>query len=113
MRTRPPLSNFLEMLAILVIPAALTYTFGRMVGDTRQGWAVLAAMVILFVALLAVAAWNEQRGNPLLVANSGVDQAASAMQPGGNMEGKEARFGIAASALFATVTTATSCGAVN
>jgi potassium-transporting ATPase potassium-binding subunit len=106
------LSNLLEMLAILMVPAALTYTFGRMVGDTRQGWAVLAAMAILFVSLLSVAAWNEQRGNPLL-AGLGVDEAASATQAGGNMEGKETRFGVAASALFATVTTATSCGAVN
>ena len=106
------LSNLLEMLAILVIPAALTYTFGRMVGDTRQGWAVLAAMVILFVSLLAVAVYQEQRGNPQLAA-LGVDQAASAAQAGGNMEGKETRFGITASALFATVTTATSCGATN
>ncbi len=106
------LSNLLQMLAILIIPAALTYTFGRMVGDTRQGWAVLAAMVILFVALLAVEAYNEQRGNPLLPA-LGVDQAASATQAGGNMEGKETRFGIAASVLFASVTTATSCGATN
>jgi potassium-transporting ATPase potassium-binding subunit len=106
------LSNLLEMLAIVLIPAALTYTFGRMVGDTRQGWAVLAAMVILFSSLLAVAASNEQRGNPLLPA-LGIDQTASAMQPGGNMEGKETRFGIAASALFAAVTTATSCGATN
>jgi len=106
------LSNLLEMLAIIIIPAALTYTFGRMVGDTRQGWAVFAAMLILFVSLLSVAAWSEQRGNPQL-ARLGVDQAASTKQPGGNMEGKEARFGIAASALFATITTATSCGAVN
>jgi len=106
------LSNLLEMLAIVIIPAALTYTFGRMVGDTRQGWAVLAAMLILFVTLLSVAAWNEQRGNPQLT-GLGVDQTASATQPGGNMEGKETRLGIAASALFATVTTATSCGATN
>jgi K+-transporting ATPase ATPase A chain len=106
------LSNLLEMLAILVIPAALTYTFGRMVGDTRQGWAVLAAMAILFVSLVGIAEYNEQRGNPQLAA-LGVDQAASASQAGGNMEGKETRFGIAASALFATVTTATSCGATN
>jgi len=106
------LSNLLEMLAILIIPAALTYTFGRMIGDTRQGWAVLAAMVILFVSLLSVAAYNEQRGNPLLT-GLGVDQSASATQAGGNMEGKETRFGVAASALFATVTTATSCGATN
>ena len=106
------LSNLLEMLAILAIPAALTYTFGRMVGDTRQGWAVLAAMAILFVSLLTVAVYSEQRGNPQLAA-LGVDQLASDAQAGGNMEGKETRFGIAASALFATVTTATSCGAVN
>jgi potassium-transporting ATPase potassium-binding subunit len=106
------LSNLLEMVAILLIPAALTYTFGRMVGDTRQGWAVFAAMLILFVSLLSVAAWSEQRGNPQL-ARLGIDQAASIKQSGGNMEGKETRFGIAASALFATATTATSCGAVN
>jgi len=106
------LSNFLEMLAIILIPASLTYTFGRMVGDTRQGWAVLATMTLLFVALLATAVHSEQQGNPL-VARLGVDQAASVLQPGGNMEGKEARFGIAASALFATITTGTSCGAVN
>ena len=106
------LTNFLEMFAILLIPMALTYTFGRMVGDTRQGWAVFAAMAILFVSLLTLAEYNEQRGNPLIGA-LGVDQTASATQPGGNMEGKEARFGIAASALFATMTTATSCGAVN
>ena len=106
------LSNFFEMLAIILIPASLTYTFGRMVGDTRQGWAVLAAMTILFVSLLAIAVHSEQQGNPL-VAKLGVDQAASGLQPGGNMEGKEARFGIGASALFATITTGTSCGAVN
>jgi potassium-transporting ATPase potassium-binding subunit len=106
------LANLLEMLAIIAIPAALTYTFGRMVGDTRQGWAVLAAMAILFVALLLVVEHSEQQGNPL-IARLGVDQAASATQAGGNMEGKETRFGIAASALFAAVTTATSCGAVN
>jgi len=107
-----PLANFIEMFAILLIPMALTSTFGRMVGDTRQGWAVFAAMMILFVPLLSIAVHSEQQGNPL-VAKLGVDQGASALQPGGNMEGKEARFGIAASALFATVTTATSCGAVN
>jgi K+-transporting ATPase ATPase A chain len=106
------LSNFLEMLAMILIPASLTYTFGRMVGDTRQGWAVLATMTLLFLALLATAVHSEQQGNPL-VAKLGVDQAASVLQPGGNMEGKEARFGIAASALFATITTGTSCGAVN
>jgi len=106
------LTNMLEMLAILVIPAGLTYTFGRMVGDTRQGWAVLAAMALLFVALLCVTLHSEQQGNPA-IARLGVDQAAGATQSGGNMEGKETRFGVAASALFATVTTATSCGAVN
>ncbi len=107
-----PLSNFFEMLAIIIIPGALTYTFGKMVGDTRQGWAVLAAMTLLFVAELGIAVHSEQQGNPL-VAKLGVDQTASALQPGGNMEGKEARFGIGASALFATITTGTSCGAVN
>jgi len=107
-----PLSNFLEMMAILLVPMALTYTFGRMVGDTRQGWAVFAAMAILFVSLLTIAVRSEQNGNPL-IGKLGVDQTASAIQPGGNMEGKEARFGIGASALFATVTTATSCGAVD
>jgi K+-transporting ATPase ATPase A chain len=106
------ISNFLEMLAIILIPAALTYTFGRMVGDTRQGWAVLAAMAILFVTLFAICDHSEQLGNPR-VAALGVDQAAGALQPGGNMEGKEARFGIANSTLFATITTGTSCGAVN
>jgi K+-transporting ATPase ATPase A chain len=106
------LSNFLEMLAIILIPASLTYTFGRMVGDTRQGWAILAAMAILFVGELLIAVHSEQLGNPH-VAKLGVDQTASVLQPGGNMEGKEARFGIGASALFATITTATSCGAVN
>ena len=83
-----------------------------MVGDTRQGWAIFAAMAVLLLAELSIAAWNEQLGNPRIAA-LGVDQSASATQPGGNMEGKEARFGIAASALFATITTATSCGAVN
>jgi potassium-transporting ATPase potassium-binding subunit len=107
-----PLSNFIEMLAILLIPAALTYTFGRMVGDTRQGWAILAAMLVLFVGMLSIAVTQEQAGNPR-IAKLGVDQAASLLQPGGNMEGKEARFGIGASALFTTATTGTSCGAVN
>ncbi len=107
-----PLTNFLELLAIFVIPFALTYTFGRMVGDTRQGWVLLAAMLILFVPLVLVAHHSELGGNPL-VAHQGVDQIAGATQAGGNMEGKETRFGIAASALFAAVTTATSCGAVN
>ena len=107
-----PLSNFLEMLAIFLIPGALCYTFGRMVGDTRQGWAVLAAMAIVFVIMAGVALYSEQQGNPAFSA-LGVDQVASALQPGGNMEGKEIRFGITASALFAAITTAASCGAVN
>jgi K+-transporting ATPase ATPase A chain len=106
------LTNFLEMFAIILIPAALTATFGRMVGDARQGWAVFAAMTILFLGLLVTAVHSEQVGNPL-VAKLGVDQAVSPLQSGGNMEGKETRFGIAASALFATITTGTSCGAVN
>jgi potassium-transporting ATPase potassium-binding subunit len=106
------IANFLEMFAMLLIPMALTYTFGRLVGDTRQGWAVFAAMAILFLPLVGIAVHSEQQGNPL-IAHLGVDQAASAQQPGGNMEGKESRFGIGASALFATITTATSCGAVN
>ena len=107
-----PLSNFLEVLSILLISAALCYTFGVMVKDTRQGWAVLAAMTIVFVALLALCAWAENRGNPVL-AGLGVDQSASAMQPGGNMEGKEVRYGIANSALWATATTSASNGSVN
>ena len=107
-----PLSNFFEMLAMLIIPAGLTYTFGRMVGDTRQGWAILTAMLILFVPLSYTATSNEQLGNPR-VAALGVDQTVSAGQPGGNMEGKEARFGIGASALFGTISTVTSTGAVN
>jgi K+-transporting ATPase ATPase A chain len=107
-----PLANFLELLSILVISAALCYTFGVLVKDTRQGWAVLAAMTIVFVALLAVAAWAESGGNPVLT-GLGADQAASATQPGGNMEGKEARFGIANSVLWATATTSASNGSVN
>ncbi len=107
-----PLSNFLQMLAIVLIPFALTYTFGSMVGDTRQGWAILAAMLVLLVPLIALAYHSEQHGNPL-VAAQGIDQLASATQSGGNMEGKETRFGIAASSLYAALTTATSCGAVN
>ncbi len=106
------LSNLLQMLALILIPTALTYTFGRMVGDTRQGWAVFSAMAILFVTMVSIALYNEQLGNPRIAA-LGVDQASTSSQPGGNMEGKEARFGIGASALFATVTTSTSCGAVN
>ncbi|MFZ2301531.1 MAG: potassium-transporting ATPase subunit KdpA [Gallionella sp.] len=107
-----PFSNFLAMLAIFIIPAGLCYTFGSMVGDTRQGWAILASMTILFVGFLTVAEYAEQQGNPAFTA-LGVDQSASATQSGGNMEGKETRFGIVNSALFATITTAASCGAVN
>ncbi|MDD4912800.1 MAG: potassium-transporting ATPase subunit KdpA [Sideroxydans sp.] len=107
-----PFANFLSMLAIFIIPAGLCYTFGAMVGDTRQGWAILASMTILFVGFLAVAFYAEQQGNPAFT-TLGVDQTASAAQSGGNMEGKETRFGIANSALFATITTAASCGAVN
>ncbi len=107
-----PLSNFLELLAILLISAALCYTFGRMVGDTRQGWAILAAMTIIFVVLLAVCYGAEQAGNPLL-GKLGVDQTASDLQAGGNMEGKETRYGIANSALWATATTSASNGSVN
>ena len=105
-------TNFIELFAILLIPIALTFTFGRMVGDARQGWAVLAGMTVLFVALWLLAVQSEQQGNPLL-AQSGVDASYTQSQPGGNMEGKESRFGIGASALFAAVTTATSTGAVN
>lgn len=107
-----PLSNFFEMLAILLIPAALCYTFGKMVGDTRQGWAVLVAMLVIFVPLTFGAYFAEQSGNPRLDALS-VDQTASATHSGGNMEGKEVRFGIANSALWATATTAASNGSVN
>ena len=105
-----PLSNLLQMLSIFAIPAGLTYTLGRMTGSQRHGWAVWAAMAILFLCGVTTAYWAEARGNPLL---HGVDQHATAQQPGGNMEGKEVRFGIAHSALFATVTTDASCGAIN
>jgi potassium-transporting ATPase potassium-binding subunit len=107
-----PLTDFLELLAILVIAAALCCTFGQMVGDTRQGWAVLAAMTLIFVVMLGVCEWAEYRGNPKLAA-LGVDAVASDLQPGGNMEGKEVRFGVANSALWATATTAASNGSVN
>ena len=107
-----PLTNLLEMLAILLIPFALTYTFGKMVGDTRQGWVILAAMLILFVPLVILAFHSEQVGNPL-IAKQGIDQVASTLQAGGNMEGKETRFSIAASSLFAAAATGTSTGAVN
>ncbi len=107
-----PLSNFLEMLSILLIPSALCYTFGMMVGDTRQGWAILAAMTLILVALIFVEVPLEQIGNPALASLS-VDQSATVSQSGGNMEGKETRFGITNSALWAIVTTAASNGSVN
>ena len=107
-----PLSNLLAMFLIFVIPAALTYTFGKMVGDTRQGWAIFAAFSVMFLIGVFVCYHFEQAGNPIL-ANLGVQTAATSGQSGGNMEGKETRFGIANSALFATVTTDASCGAVN
>ncbi len=107
-----PLSDFLEMLSILAISAALCYTFGKMVGDTRQGWAILATMTIIFVALLGIVVWSETKGNPAIAA-MGVDLRQSNINPGGNMEGKEARFGIANSALWATATTSASNGSVN
>jgi K+-transporting ATPase ATPase A chain len=105
-----PFSNFFQMVLIFAIPSALTYTLGRMTGSQRHGWAVWAAMAVLFLIGVTTAYWAESRGNPLLL---GASQHASATPPGGNMEGKEVRFGIANSALFATVTTDASCGAVN
>lgn len=105
-----PLSNFFEMVLIFAIPSGLTYTLGRMTGSQRHGWAVWAAMAFLFAAGVSTAYWAEARGNPLL---AGTDQKASETQAGGNMEGKEVRFGTANTALFATVTTDASCGAVN
>lgn len=107
-----PLSNFVEMLSILLIAAALCYSFGYRVKDTRQGWALLIAMTIIFVPLLCVCTHFEQAGNPLLT-KMGIDQTASAFQSGGNMEGKEARFGIASSTIWASATTAASNGSVN
>ncbi|WP_287881130.1 potassium-transporting ATPase subunit KdpA [Aquitalea sp.] len=107
-----PLSNFLQELAIFLIPAALCFVFGRMVGDRRQGWAILAAMLLLFVTAVAVETSAEQAGVPQLTA-MGVDQQASSLQAGGNMEGKESRFGIIDTALFTVITTSASCGAVN
>jgi potassium-transporting ATPase potassium-binding subunit len=102
----------LQMISMFLIPAGLCFTFGRMVGDSRQGWAVFSAMTVIFVVMAVVAIWAETQGNPLLTP-LGVDQTHSALQAGGNMEGKESRFGIVASALFATITTGASCGAVN
>jgi potassium-transporting ATPase potassium-binding subunit len=107
-----PLSNFLQMISMFLIPAGLCFAFGRMVGDSRQGWAVFTAMTVIFVVMATVAIWAEAQGNPLFTP-LGVDQTSSALQAGGNMEGKESRFGIVASALFSTITTAASCGAVN
>jgi potassium-transporting ATPase potassium-binding subunit len=106
------LSNFVQMVSIFALGAALTNVFGRMVGDQRQGWALLAAMGVMFLIGVSVAYWSEAGGNPAF-ASLGVDQQVSQLQAGGNMEGKEVRFGIANSALFATVTTDASCGAVN
>jgi K+-transporting ATPase ATPase A chain len=107
-----PLSNFAQMVAIFLIPAGLCFAFGQLVGDRRQGWAVLAAMTLVFVVMTIGIMSAEQQAHPALQA-MGVDQQMSDLQSGGNMEGKEARFGIGASALFAAVTTAASCGAVN
>ncbi len=107
-----PLSNFVEVVSILLIAAALCFTFGKMVNDSRQGRALLAAMLAIFIPMLALCVWSEYRGNPVL-ASSGADQRASNLQPGGNMEGKEVRFGVANSALWATATTAASNGSVN
>src|SRR6202040_25811 len=107
-----PLTNFIQLVLIFSIGAGLTNVLGRMVGDERQGWAIFAAMGVLFLAGVTTAYWSEAHGNPALAQYS-VDSTASATQAGGNMEGKEVRFGIANSALFATVTTDASCGAVN
>ncbi len=107
-----PWTNFLEMISILLISSALCYTFGQMVGDTRQGWAVLAAMMIILVVGIGIATWAEQRGNPRIDA-LGADSLPSALQAGGNMEGKEVRFGIVNSAIWATATTGASNGSVN
>ena len=106
-----PLSNLLQMLLIFVLGAGLTYTFGKMIQDSRQGWAIFATMSVLFLAGALICYWAEQRGNPM-TAPMGLESAYTASQPGGNMEGKEVRFGNAMTALFATVTTDASCGAV-
>jgi K+-transporting ATPase ATPase A chain len=107
-----PVTNFLEILVILIIPTALCYTFGKMIGSARKGIAILIAMTLLFVPLLGLAVWSEVNGNPAFTP-LGIDQIPSALQPGGNMEGKEVRFGPVQSAFFSVVTTVTSCGAVN
>lgn len=107
-----PFANFIEIIAILLIPAALCYSFGRMVGAGRKGISLLIAMTLIFLPLLGLSIWAELGGNPAL-AGMGIDQTTTELQPGGNMEGKEVRFGITGSALFSVVTTAASCGAVN
>jgi len=107
-----PLTNMLSIFLIFLIPGALTYTFGKMIGDTRQGWAIFAAFSVMFLVGVGVCYWSEQAGNPILT-KMGLESQATAGQAGGNMEGKEVRNGIAASALYATVTTDASCGAVN
>jgi len=107
-----PLTNFVEVLTIFAIPAGLTYTFGRYARNQRQGWALFAAMAVLFALGLAVITWSEQSGNPNFD-DAGVNQAVTSSQSGGSMEGKEVRFGVAGSALFTTITTDASCGAVN
>ncbi|HEX4231608.1 MAG TPA: potassium-transporting ATPase subunit KdpA [Bryobacteraceae bacterium] len=107
-----PLVNFVQMLLIFVIPAGLTYTFGEMVGNRKQGWALFAACSVMFLGGVFTCYWAEQQGNPTL-AKLGIETQATATQPGGNMEGKETRFGIASSALFTTITTGASCGAIN
>jgi potassium-transporting ATPase potassium-binding subunit len=107
-----PLTNFVQMISMFLIPTALCFVFGRLVGDSRQGWALLGAMTVIFLAMAIVAIWAEQQGNPA-IAQLGIDQAHTTLQAGGNMEGKESRFGIVSSALFTTITTAASCGAVN
>jgi K+-transporting ATPase ATPase A chain len=107
-----PATNFAQMISMLLLPAALCLVFGRMVGDPRQGWAILAAMTMIFLLMSSVALWAEQRPSPAF-AHLGVDETRSALASGGNMEGKETRFGIVSSALFASITTSASCGAVN
>lgn len=107
-----PLTDFVQLILIFAIPAGLTYTFGVMVGDRRQGWTLFSACAVMFIAGVLICYWAEQKGNPS-VAKLGIETRATATQPGGNMEGKETRFGIAASTLFATVTTDASCGAIS
>ena len=101
------------MISMFLIPAALCFVFGRQVGDIRQGWAILSAMTVIFVIMAALATWAENQGNPAFATRSVSINRTRALQAGGNMEGKETRFGIVSSALFATITTSASCGAVN